>query len=252
MDQGNRSNTAAPDSPEKFVARLRAIGAAAYHDKHPFHVLMHQGNLTRRQLQAWIENRFYYQWTIPKKDALILAKADDPEFRRAWITRITDHDGIGDSAGGISKWCKLSEAAGLDPADVVSLRYVLPGVRFAVDAYLHLCASRPLVEAVASSLTELFAPVLMADRITVLEKLYPWLDSRGLEYFRGRLVQAPRDSEFGLQYVVANCTSRESQDRAADALTFKCHILWGLLDAVHFAYVSPGYLPPLWNDSRKL
>ena len=181
MDQGNRSNTAAPDSPEKFVARLRAIGAAAYHDKHPFHVLMHQGNLTRRQLQAWIENRFYYQWTIPKKDALILAKADDPEFRRAWITRITDHDGIGDSAGGISKWCKLSEAAGLDPADVVSLRYVLPGVRFAVDAYLHLCASRPLVEAVASSLTELFAPVLMADRITVLEKLYPWLDSRGLE-----------------------------------------------------------------------
>ena len=140
---------------------------------------MHQGKLTQRQLQAWIENRFYYQWTIPKKDALILAKADDPEFRRAWITRITDHDGIGDSEGGIRKWYKLSEAAGLDVADVASLRYVLPGVRFAVDAYLHLCASRPLTDAVASSLTELFAPTLMADRIVVLEKLYPWLDSRG-------------------------------------------------------------------------
>ena len=141
-----------PDSSEKFVARLRAIGEAAYHDKHPFHVLMHQGKLTRRQLQAWIENRFYYQWTIPKKDALILAKADDPEFRRAWITRITDHDGIDDREGGIRKWYKLSEAAGLDVADVASLRYVLPGVRFAVDAYLHLCASRPLTDAVASAL----------------------------------------------------------------------------------------------------
>jgi len=221
-----------PDSPEKFVARLRAIGEAAYHDKHPFHVLMHQGKLTKRQLQAWIENRFYYQWTIPKKDALILAKADDPDFRRAWITRIIDHDGMGDSEGGIRKWYKLSEAAGLEVADVASLRYVLPGVRFAVDAYLHLCASRPLTEAVASSLTELFAPTLMADRIAVLEKLYPWLDSRGLDYFRGRLVQAPRDSEFGLDYVVAHCTTLESQDRAADALTLKCHILWGLLDAI--------------------
>jgi len=241
-----------PDSPEKFVARLRAIGEAAYHDKHPFHVLMHQGKLTKRQLQAWIENRFYYQWTIPKKDALILAKADDPEFRRAWITRITDHDGIGVSEGGIRKWYKLSEAAGLDVADVASLRYVLPGVRFAVDAYLHLCATRPLTEAVASSLTELFAPTLMADRIAVLEKLYPWLDSRGLEYFRGRLVQAPRDSDFGLQYVVTHCTTRDSQDRAADALTLKCQILWSLLDAIHYAYVSPGYLPPLWHDPRKL
>src|SRR5260370_22955946 len=179
-----------PDSPEKFVARMRAIGEAAYHDKHRFRILMHRGKLTRRQRQAWIENRFYYQWTIPRKDALILAKADDPEFRRAWITRITDHDGIGDSEGGIRKWYKLSEAAGLDVADVASLRYVLPGVRFAVDAYLHLCASRPLTEPLASSLTELFAPVLMADRIVALEKLYPCLDSPRLESFRSPLVQA--------------------------------------------------------------
>jgi pyrroloquinoline-quinone synthase len=151
--------TQPPDSPDDFVARLRAIGAAAYHDKHPFHVLMHQGKLTKRQLQAWIENRFYYQWSIPKKDATILAKADDREFRRAWISRITDHDGIGDVEGGISKWYRLAEAAGLEVADVASLRYVLPGARFAVDAYVNLCATRSLTEAVASSLTELFAPV---------------------------------------------------------------------------------------------
>src|ERR1700686_4079464 len=135
-----------PDSPDDFVARFRAIGAAAYHDKHPFHILMHQGKLTRRQLQAWIENRFYYQWTIPKKDALILAKADDPEFRRAWITRITDHDGIGDNGEGVRRWHKLGKVGVPDARDVASLRYVLPGVRFAVDAYLHLCASRPLTE----------------------------------------------------------------------------------------------------------
>ncbi len=241
-----------PDAPGQFVARLRAIGEAAYHDKHPFHVLMHQGKLSRRQLQAWIENRFYYQWIIPKKDALILAKADDPEFRRAWISRITDHDGIGDSAGGIRKWYQLAEAAGLDAADVASLRYVLPGARFAVDAYLNLCATRSLSEAVASSLTELFAPALMADRIVALEKLYPWLESRGLDYFRGRLVLAPRDSELGLEYVVRHCTTREAQDRAADALTLKCQILWGLLDAIYYAYVSPALLPPLWDDRRKL
>ncbi|HLX37874.1 MAG TPA: pyrroloquinoline-quinone synthase PqqC, partial [Candidatus Binataceae bacterium] len=242
----------APDSAEAFIARLRAIGAAAYHDKHPFNALMHQGKLTRRQLQAWIENRFYYQWSIPKKDATILAKADDRDFRREWIRRITDHDGTGESEGGISKWYRLAEAAGLDAADVASLRYVLPGVRFTVDAYVHLCATRSLTEAVASSLTELFAPVLMADRIIALEKLYPWLDARGLDYFRGRLVLAPRDSEYGLEYVVEHCTTRESQDRAADALTIKCHILWGMLDAIYYAYVSPGFLPPLWSDTRKL
>lgn len=248
----NKPESRPPDSPERFVARLRTIGADAYHDKHPFHLLMHQGKLTKRQLQAWIENRFYYQWSIPRKDSIILAKADDPEFRRAWITRITDHDGAIDSEGGIAKWYRLAEAVGLKADDVASLRYVLPGVRFAVDAYVDLCDSRSLAEAVASSLTELFAPVLMAERIVALEKLYPWLDRRGLDYFRERLVLAPRDSEFGLQYVVAHCTTRRSQDRAAEALTIKCHILWAILDTIYYAYVSPGFLPPLWNDSRNL
>lgn len=239
-----------PDSPAQFVARLRAIGEAAYHDRHPFHVLMHEGRLTRRQVQAWIENRFYYQWTIPKKDAAILAKADGPEFRRAWITRIVDHDGRADGEGGLGKWLALAEAAGLNADTVCSLRFVLPGVRFAVDAYLNLVQSRSLVEAVASSLTELFAPALIANRVTALEVHYPWIDTRGLGYFRARLVEAPRDAEWGLQYVVEHCTTRELQDRAAAALTTKCHILWSVLDAVYFAYVSPGWLPPLWDTER--
>ena len=235
------------DRPEQFKARLRAIGEAAYHDKHPFHVLMHDGKLSQRQLQAWIENRFYYQLMIPKKDAVILAKTDDPEFRRNWVTRIIDHDGTADREGGIHKWLRLAEAARLDPDEVLSLRRVLPGVRFAVDAYLNLVQSGSLADAVASSLTELFAPTLMANRVAVLETLYPWLDRRGLDYFRARLVEAPRDSEYGLNYVMAHCTTRDSQDRAAAALTTKCHILWSLLDAIHFAYVAPGWLPPLWG-----
>ena len=236
-----------PDPPEQFVARLRAIGAAAYHDKHPFHIMMHDGRLTQRQVQAWIENRFYYQWIIPKKDAVILAKSDDPEFRRAWIRRITDHDGSADREGGIRKWLRLAEAAGLDPNELISFRRVLPAVRFAVDAYVTLVDSHSLVEAVALSLTELFAPELMAHRVAVLESLYPWLDKRGLDYFRGRLVEAPRDVEYGLQYVVERCITRDLQDRAAAVLTTKCHILWSLLDAVYFAYVTPAWLPPLWD-----
>ena len=234
-----------PASPAEFEARLRAIGEAAYHDKHPFHVLMHAGKLTKRQLQAWIENRFYYQCMIPKKDAAILAKADDAEFRRAWVTRIVDHDGSAERAGGLSKWLALAEAAGLAREDVQSLRFVLPGVRFAVDAYLHLVDSSSLAVAVASSLTELFAPPLMSDRMAVFETHYPWIDRTGLEYFRGRLVEAPRDAAWGLRYVMEHCTTRAEQERAAAALTTKCHILWSLLDSVYFAYVAPGWLPPL-------
>jgi pyrroloquinoline-quinone synthase len=237
-----------PWSAEEFTRRLRAVGEEGYHDKHPFHRLMHEGKLTRRQLQAWIENRFYYQAIIPKKDAIILAKADDPAFRRLWIQRILDHDGTGDDPGGIEKWLVLAEAAGLRREDVASFRFVLPGVRFAVDAYLSLVQSQPLAIAVASSLTELFAPTLMAQRLPAFEEHYPWVDRRGLEYFRSRLVQAPRDVEIGLDYVLRHCTTRELQEQAIAALRTKCHILWSLLDAVHFAYVSPGWLPPLWGQ----
>jgi pyrroloquinoline-quinone synthase len=237
-----------PDSPSRFERRLREIGDAAYHDKHPFHILMHQGRLNQRQLRAWIENRFYYQCIIPRKDATILAKTDDPVFRRMWITRIADHDGANEREGGIRKWLRLAEAAGLDPGEVAQMRFVLPAVRFAVDAYLHLVDKCSLAAAVASSLTELFAPMLMADRVAVLESLYPWLAPQGLEYFKSRLIEAPRDAEFGLQYVLDNCVTRTSQDEAAAALEEKCRILWCILDAIYFAYVSPGFAPPLWSS----
>jgi pyrroloquinoline-quinone synthase len=234
-------------SAEEFTQRLRAVGEEGYHDKHPFHVLMHEGKLTKRQLQAWIENRFYYQAIIPKKDSAIMAKVDDPVVRRAWIQRIIDHDGMRAGEGGIHKWLILAEAAGLRREDVESFRFVLPGVRFAVDAYLTFVQSHSLLEAVASSLTELFAPTLMSRRLPAFEEHYPWVQQEGLQYFRSRLIQAPRDVEFGLDYVLTHCTTREQQERAVAVLTLKCHILWSLLDAVYFAYVSPGWLPPLWG-----
>lgn len=234
-------------SAKEFTRRLRAVGEEGYHDKHPFHVLMHEGKLTKRQLQAWIENRFYYQAIIPKKDSAIMAKVDDPAVRRAWIQRIIDHDGTREGEGGIHKWLVLAEAAGLRREDVENFRFVLPGVRFAVDAYLTFVQSHALLEAVASSLTELFAPTLMSRRLPAFEEHYPWVQKEGLQYFRSRLIQAPRDVEYGLDYVLTHCTTPEQQERAVAVLTLKCHILWSLLDAVYFAYVSPGWLPPLWG-----
>ena len=234
-------------SPDEFTKRLREVGEEGYHDKHPFHLLMHEGKLTKPQLQAWIANRFYYQALIPKKDATILSKVNDPAFRRAWIHRIVDHDGPREGEGGIHKWLVLAEAAGLRREDVESFRFVLPAVRFAVDGYLFFVQTHSLLEAVASSLTELFAPSLHATRLPAFEQHYPWVDKKGLEYFRSRLVQAPRDVEYGLQYVLQHCTARELQEKAIVALTTKCHILWSLLDALYFAYISPGWPPPLWQ-----
>lgn len=233
-------------SKDEFTRRLRAIGEEAYHDKHPYHVLMHEGKLTKQQLQAWIANRFYYQVLIPKKDATILAKADSRTFRKEWIHRITDHDGTDGDIGGIEKWLVLAEAAQMRREDVEGLRFVLPGVRLAVDAYLTFVEKHSLLEAVASSLTELFAPTIHAIRLPVFAEHYPWVDPKGLEYFKGRLIQAPRDCEFGLAYVLDHCTTRELQEKAIAALITKCHILWSLVDALYYAYVSPGGLPPLW------
>ena len=234
-------------SRDQFTKRLRAVGEEGYHDKHPYHLLMHEGKLTKVQLQAWVANRFYYQALIPKKDATILGKADDPAFRRAWINRIVDHDGEKEGEGGIHKWLVLGEATGLRREDVESFRLVLPGVRFAVDGYLFFVQTHSLLEGVASSLTELFAPSIHAIRLPVFEQHYPWVDKKGLEYFRARLIQAPRDVEFGLEYVLQHCTTRELQEKAIVALTRKCHILWSLLDALYFAYISPGWPPPLWE-----
>jgi len=227
----------------QFVARFHAIGEERYHHKHPFHLMMHQGKLTRGQLQAWALNRYYYQSRIPIKDATILARSEDAEFRRAWRKRIFDHDGDATHPGGIEKWLRLVEATGLTRDQALRGDAILPAVRYAVDAYLELVRSATFLEAVASSLTELFSGKLIALRMDALRRYYPWL-SGGLDYFQGRLTQAPEDADFALAWVVKHARTREQQELALAALRAKCNILWAQLDAVYFAYVSPGWPPP--------
>jgi pyrroloquinoline-quinone synthase len=227
----------------QFVARFHAIGEERYHHKHPFHLLMHEGKLTRGQLQAWALNRYYYQSRIPIKDATILARSEDAEFRRAWRKRIFDHDGDGTHPGGIEKWLRLVEATGLTRDQALRGDAILPAVRYAVDAYLELVRSATFLEAVASSLTELFSGKLIALRMDALRRYYPWL-SGGLDYFQGRLTQAPEDADFALAWVVKHARTREQQELALAALRAKCNILWAQLDALYFAYVSPGWPPP--------
>lgn len=223
-------------APDDFVARLRDEGAKRYHDLHPFHQRMHAGQLSRAQIQAWVRNRFYYQTRIPIKDAIILSKSDDPAFRRAWMRRIVDHDGAKDGEGGLALWLRLAGGVGLDVDAVRSLRDVLPGVRFACDAYVQLVRERPLVEAVASSLTEFFSPDIMAKRIVAWETHYPWVDEGTLAYFRGRVTRAKEDSREAIDFVLAHATTREAQERCIDALITKTQILWALLDAVDRAH----------------
>jgi len=227
----------------EMTARLRAVGDERYHHKHPFHLLMHEGRLSRGQLQAWALNRAYYQSIIPIKDAIILSRSTDPEFRRTWRKRIVDHDGAGDQPGGIEKWIRLAEATGLDRARVVSGAEVLPGVRFAVDAYVDLVSRRSLLEAVASSLTEMFSRDLISLRLDKLRQYYPWLET-GLAYFTARLTQAPEDARFALDWVIRHARNDEEQDLAVKALERKCDILWAQLDALYFAYVQPAWPPP--------
>ena len=224
-----------PLSREAFVAALREEGARRYHDNHSFHRRMHAGQLSRRELQGWVLNRFYYQTRIPIKDALILSKSEDPGFRRLWIHRITDHDGKAEGEGGISLWLKLVEGVGLDRAEVEGLRRVEPAVRFACDAYVTLVRERSLLEAVASSLTEFFAPDIMSRRIAAWEQHYPWVGTEALAYFRSRVPRARRDGEEGLAFVVANATSRALQEACVAALVRKTEILWHLVDCVQAA-----------------
>jgi pyrroloquinoline-quinone synthase len=230
-------------SEPEFIARLHAIGEERYHHKHPFHLLMHEGKLTRGQLQSWALNRYYYQSRIPIKDAAILARTEDADFRRAWRKRILDHDGDGTRPGGIEKWLRLVEATGLTRADAIRGECILPATRYAVQAYVDFVSTRPHLQAVASSLTELFSGKLIALRIDALRKHYPWLSS-GLDYFTGRLTQAPEDSDFALAWVVKHARTRQEQEDAQAALRAKCDILWAQLDALYFAYVEPGWPPP--------
>jgi pyrroloquinoline-quinone synthase len=211
--------------------RLRAVGARRYHDKHPFHRRLVEGSLNAEQLRAWVANRYYYQKMIPVKDALILAKLPTAEYRRVWITRITDHDGSDGSAGGTEKWLALAQAVGLDPQEVLSERLLAPGARFAVDAYVEFARSRPWLEGVASSLTELFGPPVMRNRVAAIVANYPWVDRAGLAYFDDRIVIAPRDAQNALSWVVEHATTPELQDACVAALEFKCDVLWSLLDA---------------------
>lgn len=223
-------------SNEQFVSRLRQVGEERYHDKHPYHIAMHEGKLTPEQVRAWIANRFYYQKNIPVKDALILSKLPSREDRREWIQRIIDHDGRDGNEGGIEAWIRLGEAAGIPRDEMLDGRHVLPAVRFAVDAYVNFCRLEPWPIAVASSLTELFAPTLVSKRIGIFEQLYPWIRPEGLAYFQARLSQAPRDAEHGLRIVLRECRDRREQEQAISALRFKCDVLWSLLDALSLAY----------------
>jgi pyrroloquinoline-quinone synthase len=242
---------------EAFVEKLRAIGVCAYHDKHPFHVAMNEGQLSRKALRGWVANRFYYQCNIPIKDAAILSNCPVREVRRIWIRRILDHDGIdaggliscdaGDrglsgvrpsTEGGIEAWLRLGEACGLSRKELTEDCHLQPGVRFAVDAYVNFARTQPWPIAIASSLTELFAPDLMMSRLAAFEKFYSWIDAHGLDYFRRRVTQAQRDSDEALAITLEYCNTPELQREAVRALEFKCDVLWSMLDAIHHAYAG--------------
>src|SRR6185437_3242425 len=225
-------------SPEEFIARLRAQGTR-YHNLHPFHQRMDAGALTREELQRWVANRFYYQASIPLKDAAIMSNCPEVAIRREWIQRIIDHDGTAESDGGIESWLRLGEALGVSREKLASERGLLPGVRYAVDAYVNFARQRPWIEAVASSLTELFGPAAIRVRLAALERHYPWIDPAGLEYFRTRLVKAPRDADYALGLVVERCRTLDQQDAAVAALRFKTQVLWAQLDAIEHGDTQP-------------
>ncbi|MFZ0737037.1 MAG: pyrroloquinoline-quinone synthase PqqC [Candidatus Acidiferrales bacterium] len=226
-----------------LAARLRKIGEERYHHRHPFHLRMHEGKLSRGQMQAWALNRYYYQSRIPIKDAALLARCEDSDLRRAWRKRIVDHDGDGTKPGGIEKWLRLVEATGLKREAALRGEGVLPATRFAVDAYVRLVSEKSLLEAVASSLTEMFAGSLIALRLDALRKHYPYLE-HGLSYFEARVTQAPEDASFALAWVTGHARTPVEQELACNALRSKCDILWAQLDALYFAYVEPGWPPP--------
>ncbi|HQT60773.1 MAG TPA: pyrroloquinoline-quinone synthase PqqC [Acidiphilium sp.] len=231
-------------SPDDLESALRAVGAARYHNRHPFHQLLHGGKLDKRQVQAWALNRYCYQAAIPIKDATLMARTDDADLRRAWRQRLVDHDGNAPGEGGIVRWLALAEGLGLDRDMVVSERRALPATRFAVRAYVDFVRDRSLLEAVASSLTEMFSPTIISERVSGMLANYDFITRETLAYFNARLDQAPRDADFALDYVKRHARTPEQQQQAIAALTFKCNVLWAQLDALHHAYVSPGLIPP--------
>jgi coenzyme PQQ biosynthesis protein C len=233
----------APLTPGELEERLRKVGKEHYHDKHPFHRLMNAGELSKGQLQAWALNRYFYQAMIPLKDAAILSRMEDAGLRRVWRQRIIDHDGDADDKGGIARWIALSDGLGLDRSYVQSTRGILPATRFAVEAYVHFVREKSLLEAIASSLTEMFSPDTIGERVSSMLARYSFLDRQVLSYFDKRLAQAPRDADFALQYVKREARTFADQRLVIAALEFKCSVLWSQLDALYYAYVSPAFTP---------
>ena len=231
-------------SADELEARLRDIGARRYHRLHPFHKLLHGGQCTKGQVQAWALNRYYYQAMIPLKDAGLIARCRDQSIRREWRSRLVDHDGEHEGEGGIARWLKLTTGLGLEQDYVVSLRGLLPATRFAVDAYVHFVREKSLIEAIASSLTELFSPAIISERVEGMLKSYDFVTPETLAYFSQRPPQAERDSRFALDYVRHNARTPEAQRSVLAALEFKCDVLWAMLDALYHAYVAPGHIPP--------
>jgi coenzyme PQQ biosynthesis protein C len=231
-------------SADELETRLREIGETRYHRLHPFHKLLHTGKCTKGQVQAWALNRYYYQVMIPVKDASLIARCPDPEIRREWRSRLVDHDGDRAGEGGIARWLKLTDGLRLDRDYVVSLQGLLPATRFAVDAYVHFVRERTLLAAIASSLTELFSPQIISERIEGMLLNYDFVTRETLAYFSQRPPQAERDSRFALDYVKVNARTAEAQQSVVRALEFKCDVLWAMLDALYHAYVAPRHIPP--------
>jgi len=231
-------------APSAFEAALRAIGDARYHNKHPFHLKMNAGGLSKDQLKAWALNRYYYQAMIPVKDSVILSRMEDADMRRIWRQRIIDHDGDSDDKGGIARWIALTDGLGLERDFVKSGTGILPATRFAVDAYVNFVRVKPMLEAIASSLTEMFSPATIGERVHGMLSHYDFLSPTILAYFDKRLTQAPRDADFALEYVKRHAQTAEQQLAVMNALSFKCDVLWAQLDALNHAYVTPGLPPP--------
>jgi pyrroloquinoline-quinone synthase len=230
-------------TPAEFEAAIQAVGTERYHDKHPFHHLLHGGKLKKQQVAAWALNRFCYQSAVPRKDAAFVSRVFDRQLRRDWLHRVIEHDGMGDDPGGIERWLVLTDALGLERDYVVSMKGALPATRFAVEAYVAFVREQPLNVAVASSLTELFAPKIHKERIAGMLEGYDFIDDKVMAYFKKRLVQAPNDAGFALKYIQDHCTTRDEQEACVDAVRFKCNVLWVQLDALYHAYIN-GNVPP--------
>ncbi len=231
-------------SPTELESALRDIGARRYHRLHPFHHLLHSGKCTKNQVQAWALNRYYYQAMIPIKDASLIARCDDSAIRREWRSRLVDHDGEQGDDGGIARWLRLTDGLGLDRDYVSSLHGLLPATRFAVDAYVRFVREKTLLEAIASSLTEMFSPQIISERVEGMLASYPFVTRDTLAYFDKRPPQAARDADFALNYCKTIARTPEQQQQVLAALEFKCSVLWAMCDALYHAYVAPNEIPP--------